>query len=123
MKKTFYVEPVPASRARVTRWSTYFPKRYTEFKKTMEVATSEVITPAMRKEAILIRNAVIQEAGLIEINGETYILADLQKLIGSNEITQKVPFIKALRAKYDITLKEGKTLAEEMERMELCRFS
>ena len=42
MKKTFYVEPVPASRARVTRWSTYFPKRYTEFKKTMEVATSDV---------------------------------------------------------------------------------
>jgi len=39
MKKTFYINPVPASRPRVTRWSTYFPKRYTEFKKTMEVAT------------------------------------------------------------------------------------
>jgi len=30
---TFPIAPVVASRARVGRWSTYFPKRYTEFKK------------------------------------------------------------------------------------------
>jgi|TARA_R100000687_G_scaffold56142_1_gene44952 Holliday junction resolvase RusA-like endonuclease len=29
----FPIAPVVASRARVGRWSTYFPKRYTEFKK------------------------------------------------------------------------------------------
>ena len=30
---TFNIAPVPASRPRVTRWSTYFPKKYTQFKK------------------------------------------------------------------------------------------
>ena len=30
---TFPIAPVVASRARVTRWSTYFPKRYTQFRK------------------------------------------------------------------------------------------
>ena len=30
---TFPIAPVVASRARVTRWSTYFPKKYTQFKK------------------------------------------------------------------------------------------
>ena len=30
---TFNIAPVPAARPRVTRWSTYFPKRYTQFKK------------------------------------------------------------------------------------------
>ena len=38
MKVVFYVAPVPASRARVTRWSTFFPKKYTQFKKDMEMA-------------------------------------------------------------------------------------
>ena len=36
MKAIFNINPVPASRARVTRWSTYFPKKYTQFKKDME---------------------------------------------------------------------------------------
>ncbi len=30
---TFNIAPVPASRPRVTRWSTYFPKKYTQFRK------------------------------------------------------------------------------------------
>ena len=30
---TFPIAPVVARRARVTRWSTYFPKRYTQFRK------------------------------------------------------------------------------------------
>ena len=30
---TFPIAPVVASRARVTRWSTYFPKRYAQFRK------------------------------------------------------------------------------------------
>ena len=38
MKVIFYVAPVPASRPRVTRWSTFFPKKYTQFKKDMEMA-------------------------------------------------------------------------------------
>ena len=29
----FNIAPVVASRARVTRWSTYFPKKYTQFRK------------------------------------------------------------------------------------------
>ena len=32
-KETFNIAPVPASRPRVTRWGTYFPKRYTQFRK------------------------------------------------------------------------------------------
>jgi len=42
MKRTFYVNPVPASRPRVTRWSTYYPKKYTEFRKDMEMALTNV---------------------------------------------------------------------------------
>jgi Holliday junction resolvase RusA-like endonuclease len=42
MKNTFYVNPVPASRPRVTRWSTYFPKRYTQFKEDMSIALNDV---------------------------------------------------------------------------------
>ena len=42
MKKTFYVAPVPASRPRVTRWSTFYPKKYTQFKADMEVALGDV---------------------------------------------------------------------------------
>lgn len=29
---TFNIAPVPASRARVTRWSTYYPARYSKFR-------------------------------------------------------------------------------------------
>lgn len=32
---TFNVSPVPASRPRVTRWGTYFPERYSQFKVDM----------------------------------------------------------------------------------------
>ena len=42
MKLTFYVNPVPASRPRVTRWSTFYPKKYTQFKADMEIAKSDV---------------------------------------------------------------------------------
>jgi len=38
MKVVFYVAPVPASRPRVTRWSTFFPKKYTQFKEDMVMA-------------------------------------------------------------------------------------
>ena len=33
----FKIAPCVASRARVTRWSTYFPKKYTEFRKALGV--------------------------------------------------------------------------------------
>lgn len=42
MRKTFYVNPVPASRPRVTRWSTFFPKKYTQFKEDMKLALNDV---------------------------------------------------------------------------------
>ena len=42
MKLKFHVLPVPASRPRVTRWSTFYGKKYTEFKKAMEIAKSDV---------------------------------------------------------------------------------
>lgn len=44
MRITFEVNPCPASRPRVTRWSTYYPKRYTKFKKDMQALTSEMET-------------------------------------------------------------------------------
>jgi len=34
-KCIFNIAPVPASRARVTRWGTYFPKKYTKYRKEM----------------------------------------------------------------------------------------
>ena len=40
----FDINPVPASRPRVSRWSTYYPKKYTKFKKDMEALTSEMGT-------------------------------------------------------------------------------
>jgi len=43
MKNTFYVTPVPASRPRVTRWSTFFPKKYTQFREDMDIATSAIL--------------------------------------------------------------------------------
>lgn len=44
MRITFEVDPCPASRPRVTRWSTYYPKRYTKFKTDMKALTSEMET-------------------------------------------------------------------------------
>ena len=42
----FNINPVPASRPRVTRWSTYYPKKYTQFKLDMIALTSELdLTP------------------------------------------------------------------------------
>ena len=38
----FDINPVPAARPRVSRWSTYYPKKYTQFKKDMEALTSEL---------------------------------------------------------------------------------
>jgi len=46
MKTTFYINPVPASRPRVTRWSTFFPKRYAAFKEEMkELLKDTIYTP------------------------------------------------------------------------------
>lgn len=42
MKKTFYVQPVPAKRPRVTRWTTYYPKTYEKFREDMKMATSDI---------------------------------------------------------------------------------
>ena len=45
----FDINPVPASRPRVSRWSTYYPKKYTKFKKDMEALTSEIETTPSEK--------------------------------------------------------------------------
>ena len=45
----FKINPVPASRPRVSRWSTYYPKKYTKFKKEMEALTSELETTLSEK--------------------------------------------------------------------------
>ena len=45
----FKINPVPASRPRVSRWSTYYPKKYTKFKKDMEALTSEMETTPSEK--------------------------------------------------------------------------
>ena len=42
MKNIFYVPPVPASRPRVTRWSTFFPKKYTQYREDMNMATANI---------------------------------------------------------------------------------
>ena len=47
--QTFKINPVPASRPRVSRWSTYYPKKYTKFKKDMEALTSEMETTPSEK--------------------------------------------------------------------------
>jgi len=47
MRIIFDINPCPASRPRVTRWSTYYPKKYTQFKKDMMALTSVMdITPS-----------------------------------------------------------------------------
>jgi len=49
MKVVFYVAPVPASRPRVTRWSTFFPKKYTQFKEDMVMAlTNTTFIPSTK---------------------------------------------------------------------------
>ena len=40
----FDIDPCPASRPRVSRWSTYYPKKYTQFRKEMKALTSEMET-------------------------------------------------------------------------------
>ena len=45
----FNINPVPASRPRVSRWSTYYPKKYTKFKKDMEALTSVMETTPSEK--------------------------------------------------------------------------
>ena len=42
MDVRFNIIPVPASRPRVTRWSTYYGKKYTQFKKDMAVITADI---------------------------------------------------------------------------------
>ena len=47
MRIIFDIDPCPASRPRVTRWSTYYPKKFTQFKIDMIALTSELdITPS-----------------------------------------------------------------------------
>ena len=42
IKETFNIAPVPASRPRVTRYGTYFPKKYTLFRKQFDELLSDL---------------------------------------------------------------------------------
>ena len=42
IKETFNITPVPASRPRVTRYGTYFPKKYTLFRKQFDELLSDL---------------------------------------------------------------------------------
>ncbi len=54
MKTTFKIAPVVASRPRVTRWSTFFPKKYAAFKVEMSELTKDIVfTPT--KELIYVQ--------------------------------------------------------------------
>jgi|TARA_Y100000031_G_C8228709_1_gene389773 Holliday junction resolvase RusA-like endonuclease len=49
MRITFDIDPIPASRPRVSRWSTYYPKRYTKFREKMKALTGELETTPFEK--------------------------------------------------------------------------
>ena len=44
---TFNINPVPASRPRVTRWGTFYGKKYKEFKREMGVLLIESDVPSL----------------------------------------------------------------------------
>jgi Holliday junction resolvase RusA-like endonuclease len=49
VKVTFNLAPVVASRPRVTRWSTFFPKKYAQFKEDMLELTKDItFTPTQK---------------------------------------------------------------------------
>ena len=41
MEVQFDIIPIPASRPRVTRWATYYGKKYSQFKENMETLTND----------------------------------------------------------------------------------
>ena len=42
MKNVFYVNPMPASRPKVTRWSVFYGKKYTQYREDMNMATANI---------------------------------------------------------------------------------
>jgi len=42
MKNVFYVPPVPAARPKVTRWSVFYGKKYTQYREDMNMATANI---------------------------------------------------------------------------------
>ena len=42
MRVEFNIVPIPASRPRVTRWATYYGKKYSKFKEDMETLTNDI---------------------------------------------------------------------------------
>jgi Holliday junction resolvase RusA-like endonuclease len=54
VKVVFEIAPVVASRPRVTRWSTFFPKKYAQFKEDMLELTKD-ITYTPSKELIYVQ--------------------------------------------------------------------
>ena len=49
MRMVFDIDPCPAARPRVSRWSTYYPKKYTQFRNEMKALTSEMDSTPSKK--------------------------------------------------------------------------
>ena len=54
---SFNIDAVPASRPRVTRWSTYYPKKYTAFREAMGIITDHMefdkVTGPIKVETVI----------------------------------------------------------------------
>ena len=65
MKNTIYltynINPIPASRPRVTRWGTYYGKRYSNFKKEMKERTSYESRENLKNTVIWIEGLIFAD--------------------------------------------------------------
>ena len=55
---TFNINPVPASRPRVTRWGTFYGKKYKEFKREMGVMLIESDRPSLVNPVLWLENLI-----------------------------------------------------------------
>ena len=55
---TFNINPVPASRPRVTRWGTFYGKKYKEFKREMGVMLIESDRPSLVNPVLWIEDLI-----------------------------------------------------------------
>jgi len=65
MKNTIYltynINPIPASRPRVTRWGTYYGKRYSNFKKEMKERTSHEDKENLKNTVIWLEDLIFAD--------------------------------------------------------------
>jgi len=58
---TYNINPIPASRPRVTRWGTYYGKRYSNFKKEMKERTSYESRENLKNTVIWIEGLIFAD--------------------------------------------------------------